>query len=258
MTGSSTTGFQGQAVWVTGANQGIGRAVADLFHERGATVIAFDRRWDDDARPYRRTTLDIADAAAVTLTCGALQQEGVRIDVLVNVAGILRMAAIEETSDDDWRDSFAVNVAGPFHLMRALAPAFKAQAGGAIVSVSSNAAHVPRIGMAAYGASKAALTSLTMTLGLELAPYGVRCNVVSPGSTDTPMQRALWSDADCEADGAARTIRGNPALHRLGIPLGKLAEPRDVAETVLFLASPAAGHITLADLLVDGGATLGR
>ncbi|QCO17081.1 2,3-dihydro-2,3-dihydroxybenzoate dehydrogenase (plasmid) [Azospirillum brasilense] len=250
------TDVAGRTVWVTGAGQGIGRAVADLFHARGAIVVAFDRHWHDGGeRPYRAVTLDIADAGTVAKTCEALFAEGTRIDVLANVAGILRMGPVEAMTDADWSDTFAVNVAGPFHMMRAVIPAFKSGgSGGAIVSVSSNAAHVPRIGMAAYGASKAALTSLTMTVGLELAPYGVRCNVVSPGSTDTPMQRALWSGPD----GAAQTIRGNPDQHKLGIPLGKLATPRDVAETVVFLASPAAGHITLADLLVDGGATLGR
>lgn len=250
------TDVVGRTAWVTGAGQGIGRAVADLLHARGATVIAFDRQWPDGGeRPYRTMTLDIADAEAVSRTCRALFAEGVRIDVLANVAGILRMGPVEEMTDADWRDSFAVNVAGPFHMMRAVVPAFKSGGtGGAIISVSSNAAHVPRTGMAAYGASKAALTSLTMTVALELAPYGVRCNVVSPGSTDTPMQRALWTGPD----GAAQTIRGNPGQHRLGIPLGKLATPQDVAETVAFLASAAAGHITMADLLVDGGATLGR
>lgn len=247
------TDFEGQTVWVTGANQGIGQAVADRFHARGAVVIAFDRRWSGEERPYRTVTLDIADADAVARTCRALFAEGIAIDVLANVAGILRMGAVEELDDADWRETFAVNVAGPFHLMRAVAPAFKSRRRGAVISVSSNAAHVPRVGMAAYGASKAALTSLTRTLGLELAPYGVRCNVVSPGSTDTPMQRAMWSGPD----GAAGTIQGNPGQHKLGIPLGKLATPQDIAETVAFLASPAAGHITMADVLVDGGATLG-
>ncbi|PWC38160.1 2,3-dihydro-2,3-dihydroxybenzoate dehydrogenase [Azospirillum sp. TSO22-1] len=247
------TDFAGRTAWVTGAGQGIGQAVADSFHARGATVIAFDRQWDGE-RPYRTVTLDIADAAAVAGTGRALFAGGAAIDVLANVAGILRMGPVEEMEDADWHDTFAVNVAGPFHMMRTVIPALKRSRGGAIVSVSSNAAHVPRAGMAAYGASKAALTSLTMTAGLELAPYGVRCNVVSPGSTDTAMQRALWDGAD----GAAKTIRGDPERFKLGIPLHKLATPQDIADAVVFLASPAAGHITMADLLVDGGATLGR
>lgn len=247
------TDFAGRTVWVTGANQGIGRAVADRFHARGAAVIAFDRFWDAQP-PYRAVTLDIADADAVSGTCRALFAEGTVIDALANVAGILRMGPVEAVTDADWQETFAVNVAGPFHMMRALVPAFRRGRGGAIVSVSSNAAHVPRMGMAAYGASKAALTSLTMTVGLELAPFGVRCNVVSPGSTDTAMQRALWDGPD----GAAATVRGDPDRFKLGIPLGKIATPQDIADTVVFLASPAAGHITMADLLVDGGATLGR
>ncbi|WP_435106946.1 SDR family oxidoreductase, partial [Arhodomonas sp. AD133] len=90
-------------------------------------------------------------------------------------------------------------------------------------------------------------------LGLELAGYGIRCNVVSPGSTDTPMQRALWTD---ERGGAA-AVAGDLTRHRLGIPLGRLARPEDVAEAVAFLLSEQAAHITLQDIQVDGGATLG-
>ncbi|MCW2246588.1 2,3-dihydro-2,3-dihydroxybenzoate dehydrogenase [Azospirillum fermentarium] len=252
---SAADRFDGQNVWVTGASQGIGLAVARRFHALGATVTGFDRTGDPAAEvPWQRVTLDISDAAAVADTCTALLAAGTGVDVLANVAGILRMGAVDDTADADWRDSFAVNVSGPFHLMRALIPQFKARRRGCIVTVSSNAAHVPRVGMAAYGASKAALTSLCLTAGLELAEYGVRCNVVSPGSTDTPMQRGMWSGPD----GAAGTIAGNPSAYKLGIPLKKLATPEDIAAAVVFLASPAAGHITLADMLVDGGATLGR
>lgn len=248
-----TNGFDGRTVWVTGVNQGIGRAVAERFAALGATVIGFDRVHERDG-PFRPVTLDVADADAVARVCADLLASGTGIDVLVNVAGILRLGALEDLGPDDWRDSVAVNAAGPFHLMRAVIPALKRQRRGCIVSVSSNAAHVPRAGMAVYGASKAALTSLTMTAGLELAPFGVRCNVVSPGSTDTPMLRGMWADPE----GPERTIRGDPARHRIGIPLGKLATPRDIADTVTFLASPAAGHITMMDVLVDGGATLGK
>ena len=106
--------------------------------------------------------------------------------------------------------------------------------------------------MAAYAASKAAATMFTRCLGLELAPHGIRCNIVAPGSTLTPMQTGMWSDAD----GAARVIAGVPEAFKTGIPLGKLATPEDVAEAVVFLLSGRAGHITMTDLYVDGGATM--
>ena len=114
-------------------------------------------------------------------------------------------------------------------------------------------AHTPRIGMSAYGASKAALKSLALSVGLELAGSGVRCNVVSPGSTDTDMQRTLWVSDDAEE----QRIRGFGEQFKLGIPLGKIARPQEIANTILFLASDLASHITLQDIVVDGGSTLG-
>ena len=106
--------------------------------------------------------------------------------------------------------------------------------------------------MAGYSASKAASSLFTRCLGLELAEYGIRCNVVSPGSTETPMLQSMWEDES----GRQATLKGSLATYKLGIPLGKLAQTRDVAEAVCFLASDAAGHITMQDLYVDGGASL--
>lgn len=106
--------------------------------------------------------------------------------------------------------------------------------------------------MAAYAASKAAAAMFTKCLGLELARSGVRCNVVAPGSTDTAMQRALWTGSDA----GQRVIDGDPATYRTGIPLGRIAAPEDIADAVAFLASDRARHITMQELYVDGGATL--
>lgn len=245
--------WQDKTVWVTGANQGIGAAVANLFVELGAQVIGIDRHFDQQTSLFKQVVLDISDNQTVENTCKTLLEQGTGIDVLVNVAGILRMGTIEEVSVEDWQQSLAVNVSGPFYLMKALIPALKTQKNSAIVSVSSNANHMPRMAMPAYSASKAALTNLTMVAGLELAEFGVRCNVVSPGSTQTPMQWGMWQDEQ----GEANTIAGSSDTYKPGIPLKKLAEPEDIAFTVAFLASSLAGHITLQDIVVDGGATLG-
>lgn len=245
--------FSDKTVWVTGAGKGIGYATALAFVDAGARVIGFDREFTQENYPFATEFMDVADAAQVAQVCRRVLQKTPRLDVLVNAAGILRMGATDALSVDDWQQTFAVNVGGAFNLFSQTMAQFRRQQGGAIVTVASDAAHTPRIGMSAYGASKAALKSLALTVGLELAGCGVRCNVVSPGSTDTDMQRTLWVSEDAEQ----QRIRGFGEQFKLGIPLGKIARPQEIANTILFLASDLASHITLQDIVVDGGSTLG-
>ncbi|EJB5597915.1 2,3-dihydro-2,3-dihydroxybenzoate dehydrogenase EntA [Salmonella enterica] len=245
--------FSDKTVWVTGAGKGIGYATALAFVDAGARVIGFDREFTQENYPFATEVMDVADTAQVAQVCQRVLQKTPRLDVLVNAAGILRMGATDALSVDDWQQTFAVNVGGAFNLFSQTMAQFRRQQGGAIVTVASDAAHTPRIGMSAYGASKAALKSLALTVGLELAGCGVRCNVVSPGSTDTDMQRTLWVSEDAEQ----QRIRGFGEQFKLGIPLGKIARPQEIANTILFLASDLASHITLQDIVVDGGSTLG-
>lgn len=245
--------FSDKTVWVTGAGKGIGYATALAFVDAGARVIGFDREFTQENYPFATEVMDVADAAQVAQVCQRVLQKTPLLDVLVNAAGILRMGATDALSVDDWQQTFAVNVGGAFNLFSQTMTQFRRQQGGAIVTVASDAAHTPRIGMSAYGASKAALKSLALTVGLELAGCGVRCNVVSPGSTDTDMQCTLWVSEDAEQ----QRIRGFGEQFKLGIPLGKIARPQEIANTILFLASDLASHITLQDIVVDGGSTLG-
>ncbi|MCT4701621.1 2,3-dihydro-2,3-dihydroxybenzoate dehydrogenase EntA [Enterobacteriaceae bacterium H20N1] len=248
-----STDFSGQRVWVTGAGKGIGYHTALAFSAAGATVIGFDLAFPQDDYPFATETLNVADAEQVSAVTQRLLTDAPQLDVLVNAAGILRMGATDALSLQDWQETFAVNVGGAFNMFRATMPRFREQRSGAIVTVASDAAHTPRTGMSAYGASKAALKSLALTVGLELAPFGVRCNLVSPGSTDTDMQRRLWKTSDAEQ----QRIKGFPEQFKLGIPLGKIARPQEIAGTIMFLASSHASHITLQDIVVDGGSTLG-
>lgn len=245
--------FSGRRVWVTGAGKGIGYHTALAFNAAGAVVTGFDLSFPLDDYPFECETLDVADALRVEASCARLLADAPQLDVLVNAAGILRMGATDELALKDWQDTFAVNVGGAFNMFRATMARFREQRCGAVVTVASDAAHTPRTGMSAYGASKAALKSLALTVGLELAPFGVRCNVVSPGSTDTDMQRLLWKSADAEQ----LRIKGSLEQFKMGIPLGKIAHPQEIASTILFLASGHASHITLQDIVIDGGSTLG-
>ncbi|MVN88736.1 2,3-dihydro-2,3-dihydroxybenzoate dehydrogenase [Deinococcus sp. HMF7620] len=244
----------GRVALVTGAAQGIGAAVAQALAAQGVTVMATDLQPVAPGAGLHPAVLDVTDPAAVERVVAATEEDLGPIDYLVNVAGILRLGPLTALSTEDWTQTLAVNTTGPFLLARAVGARMQARRRGAIVTVGSNAAHLARTGMGAYAASKAATTHLMRCLGLELAPYGVRCNVVSPGSTDTAMQRQLWTDDT----GPARVIAGDPASFRPGIPLGRLAQPEDIAQTVLFLLSEGARHVTMGHLTVDGGATLGH
>lgn len=255
--------FKDKTALVTGAAQGIGEAVARALAGRGARVAGLDANdarlcavmSDLEARGHRAAAFpaDVSDGQAVERAVDRIERALGPIEMLVNVAGVLRMGQIVALSDEDWERTFAVNTRGVFHVSRAVARRMIPRRSGAIVTVGSNAAKTPRMHMAAYAASKAAVTMFTKCLGLELAEHNIRCNVVSPGSTDTPMQRALWTDDR----GAQAVIAGSPAAFRLGIPLNRIATPDDVARAVLFLLSDEARHITMHDLCVDGGATLG-
>ncbi|WP_019630449.1 2,3-dihydro-2,3-dihydroxybenzoate dehydrogenase [Actinomadura atramentaria] len=253
-------GVAGTAALVTGGGGGIGAAVATALAAAGAAVAVLDRDADAAQRtadslpgPALALPADIADPAEVEAAVAAAETALGPLGVLVNAAGILRPAPVLDLADADWAATLAVNATGVALASRAVARRMAPRRAGAIVTVASNAARVPRTGMAAYAASKAAAVAFTKCLGLELAGHGVRCNVVSPGSTDTAMQRDVWPDP---VAGERAAIDGDPAAYRAGIPLGRIADPADVAEAVLFLASDRARHITMHDLYVDGGASL--
>lgn len=258
--------MQERTALVTGAGGGIGQAIVRGLAADGISVAAVDTNaealellgktvaQDPGAGQVRGFVANVAAAAEVDALIEAVERDLGPIGYVVNAAGVLHPGPVASLSDQEWSRTFDVNATGVFHICRAVVRRMIPRRSGVIVTVASNAAKTPRWNMAAYAASKAAASAFTKCLGLELAGHGIRCNVVAAGSTDTPMLTSLWSDGD-----ALRTsVEGSPETFRVGIPLGRLARPSDIADAVLFLLSDRASHITLHDLTVDGGAALGN
>lgn len=250
------TGFKGRGAFVTGAAGGIGRAIVDALADAGAHVFATDLPDAIDEIGEQpgviRAALDVTDPDAVSAAVVQAEDAVGPLYHGIVCSGILGGGTILETKAADWLRVIDVNLNGAFHVTTALARVMLPRRQGAIVAIGSNSADIPRLEMGAYPASKAALHMHMRCLGLEIAPFGIRCNIVAPGSTMTPMQTGMWSDAR----GAQAVIDGNLATYKTGIPLGKLAKPQDIAASTMFLLSDQAGHVTMADLYVDGGATL--
>ena len=236
----------GKIALVTGAGQGMGRAIARRFAEEGATVVALDLNLDNAlatldgiGEPSGAMALNVADSKAVAETFASIVQRFGRIDILVNNAGIGSVDSFADISDETWARVTGVNLDGAFYCAREAVRAMqKAAAPGVIVNVASTAA-VSGDGPAHYVASKAALIGLTRSMAKELAPQGIRVNTLVPGPTNTPMMQGIpkeWSEAIIK-----------------GVPLGRMAEPEDIARAALFLASDDSGFLTGQNLAVNGG-----
>ncbi|KKC33525.1 short-chain dehydrogenase [Devosia psychrophila] len=245
--------FSGKRVVVTGAAQGIGRAIVAAMAASGAKVAALDLdaaglETARAAGAARVDTLDLSDQQAVMDTIGAIGAEFGGVDILVTAAGGVRgqvAQPLEQVDDRVWRQLFEANVDAAFFCAQAVAPKMKAQGAGRIVTISSGAGLRPSLtGIQAYSAAKHALVGLTKQLALELGPHGITVNSVAPGFVlSNPATQRQWESYG-EA-GQKRLIEGTH-MRRLGTP-------DDIANAVLFLASERAGWITGQILSVDGG-----
>lgn len=241
--------LRGKTAVVTGGGDGIGLAIARRFAEAGARVVI------GDIHPGRSGELagdgfDVRYVRTdVTVECeleGLLDETTVAdgtVDVFVNNAGIYPLRAVGDIDGDFWDRMFAVNCKAMFFGARAASLRMKAQGqGGAIVNLSSICGHKPMTNHCAYDASKGAVLAMTRNLATALAPHGIRVNSVSPGLTATPGNLKPELFRQLQASGVLDNI-----------PLRRQAEPHEIANTVLFLASPMASYVTGTDLLVDGG-----
>ena len=251
---------------VTGAASGIGRATALALSRRGTRVALCDRNASGlaevakmiqgEAGQARVVELDVSDQALAARAIDGIVQSWGRLDVLVNAAGIIgsgptSRGPVMGIAEKDWDRIIDVNLLGTVYCAQAAARHMMRQRSGRIVNIASVAGAIPRINAAAYGVSKAGVRMFTKCLALELARHGITVNAVAPGPIDTPM---LGPEDDRQI--RARFIAGTPELFRLGVPLGKLGKPEDVASAIVYLASEEAHHITGAILNVDGMAQL--
>ncbi|MFZ5609842.1 MAG: glucose 1-dehydrogenase [Pseudomonadota bacterium] len=250
----------GKIAIVTGAASGIGKAIAGLLAREGADVVMTDL----DARAGRAAAetmgaifmpQDVTDEARWQEVVAKVERRFGALHILVNNAGIGDAqggVSPEDTSLADWRRVQEVNVEGVFLGCKAAIPAMRRASGGSIVNMSSIAALVATPFITAYGASKAAVRQLTMSVALHCAQTGsrIRCNSVHPGQVLTPMLEGLFH-AHGESEGIG--FEAAKAAFRARIPLGEFAVPEDIAHGVLYLASDEARHVTGAQLVIDGG-----
>mgnify|MGYP006081956801 FL=1 len=231
----------GKVAIITGGARGQGAAEAELFRDEGATVIITDVLDEDGGKTAAQLDIEFLhhDVSSVeeweAVVADVIAHHG-RIDILVNNAGILRGARLVNTSDEIWNETVAINQTGVFLGMRTVAPQMISQESGSIVNVSSVAGLEATFASMAYGATKWAVRGMTKIAALELGRNNIRVNSIHPGLINTEMT----SEFDKE-----KMVRG--------IPLGRQAEPSEVAAVALFLASEEASYCTGQEFTVDGG-----
>lgn len=250
--------FDALVAVVTGAAQGIGRAIAEELHQRGATLVLVDRNAaglvatvQDLSSPglaqVHSAIADLADPAAITALAAQIATLTPHVNILVNNAGIEYDLPFDQVTAELFDRVIAINLRAPFLMSQSLAPLFPA-AGGAIVNIGSIHATHAFLNAIPYACSKAGMMALTRNLALELASKRIRVNAVCPGYIDT----ALWDEWVKSSPDPEALAAQTEALH----PLGRRGLPADVASAVAYLASPASAWITGTHLVIDGGLTI--
>jgi len=242
-------GLTGQVALVTGAAQGIGRAIALLLARNGADIIVSDinlEKAEETAKEIEETgqramaiKVDVAHSEEVERMVQTILERFGRIDILINNAGIARDKLILRMTEEDWDVVLNVNLKGTFNCTKAVVKHMSKQRSGKIVSIASVVGEMGNVGQANYSASKAGVIGFTKTIAREFAQRGININAIAPGYIETPMTDVLPEKA-------------KEGLRQL-IPMNRLGRPEDVAEAVLFLVSETSSYITGQVLNVNGG-----